>query len=547
MTRIARTAAALMALTLCLPPAATAAGYVMTYAFGGTPAIYRANVEKTDGALNCVSPSWFDLNPDGSLNARGLDRELIEFLRGQKIEVTPFLSNHWDKASGNAALNNIEPLTDALAAVVLEYHLDGVNVDIQNVNEAFRDKYTQFVRRLKEKLPDKIISVAVAANPNGWTLGWHGSYDYAALGEVSDYLMLMAYDESYFDSAPGPVASASFVERSIQYALKRVPADKLVLGVPYYGRYWKHGAEAGGYAIVMRDVEHLLQSMHPTVRIYDEAAQSVRVDLTLLEDYTLWGGNTLVPGNYTIWYDDLAALTYKIELANQYQLKGLGSWALGQEPAEVWPIIRRTLHNPILTDIAGHWAERQIMSAYEKGWMMGGHGLFRPDDTITRAEVAVILTRLCSLTDAARGPDFDDTATHWAAKEIAIARRFGLLEGVGANRFDPDGKLTREQLAVLIDRTMQLSNAVDFNDNPFTDLTRAAHPWSYESIIKLYANGIFTGVDAHTFAPLGQVRRSEMAAVLDRISGFGISVGQISRARTPVSPDGEFGFEQIVR
>lgn len=47
----------------------------------------------------------------------------------------------------------------------------------------------------------------MAANPKGWTTGWHGSYDYKSLAEYADYLMIMAYDESWNGSSEGPVAS----------------------------------------------------------------------------------------------------------------------------------------------------------------------------------------------------------------------------------------------------------------------------------------------------------------------------------------------------
>lgn len=98
-----------------------------------------------------------------------------------------------------------------------------------------RDAYTDLVRLLREKLPaDKEVSVAVAANPNGWTKGWHGTYNYKELAKYASYLMIMAYDESYEGGPEGPVASIGFVDRSIQYALKQgVPADKVVLGVPF--------------------------------------------------------------------------------------------------------------------------------------------------------------------------------------------------------------------------------------------------------------------------------------------------------------------------
>lgn len=77
--------------------------------------------------------------------------------------------------------------------------------------------------------------------PKGWNTGWHGSYDYSALSKYADYLMIMAYDEHYQGSPAGPVAGMEFVEESIKYALKHVPKEKIVLGVPFFGRVWGPG------------------------------------------------------------------------------------------------------------------------------------------------------------------------------------------------------------------------------------------------------------------------------------------------------------------
>ena len=137
------------------------------------------------------------------------------------------LSNHWNRASGEAALANPEKLAQSIADAIIANNLDGVNVDIENVTHTHRSAYTELVRLLRQKLPaEKEVSVAVAANPNGWTTGWHGSYDYAELAKYADYLMVMAYDESWEGSSAGPVASYSFVKRSIEYALEHTTANK---------------------------------------------------------------------------------------------------------------------------------------------------------------------------------------------------------------------------------------------------------------------------------------------------------------------------------
>lgn len=506
--------------------------YIMTYSFAGTPYIYQNNIAATAGVLDTLSPSAFDAGKNGTVITHTITRDFVSQMHNKGIAVTPFFSNHWDRELGNAALDNMHAVTDALASAVVTYDLDGINVDIENVNEAYRDKYTVFVRLLREKLPDRIISVAVAANPSNWTSGWHGSYDYTSLARYSDYLMIMAYDESYYGSKAGPVASYSFMEKSVLYALQRVNADKLVLGVPLYGRYWKSGSSVGGYGITMTDVENIIR-IYPSASVrYDNNAHAVEVKVTLTSDFKLWGGSTMSKGTYTIWYDNLQSLEKKMTLVNTYGLKGLGSWALGQENTDFWSVCGYTLKNLIFKDITGHWAEQFIVYCYEQGWLLGHNGRFRPNDFMTRAEAAVVMVRVMGLEDSVPGTDFDDTKNHWAAKYIAIARANNLISGMGNNRYYPNATVTREQMAVIVDNAAVFSNGVDYHENPFSDISPEGNSWSYNSIIKMYQNGILDGYPDGTFRPKGNMKRGEMAAVMKRLTGFGMKSGQGANERS---------------
>jgi len=313
-------------------------GYAMSYLYGGTTTQYMNYVKTSDEVLNSVSPDYFELYSDGSLNYQKIDPQFVQNMHSQNRQVVPFLSNHWDRTLGITALDNTEGLTSQIAQAVSNYNLDGINVDIENVSHLHRNAYSNFVKRLRDKMPDKIITVAVAANPNNWQTGWHGSYDYAELAKYSDYLMIMGYDESYSGGPAGPVSSASFAEKSILYALKYTTADKLVLGIPFFGRYWKEGEAVGGQGITSMDIENLIQN-YETTKVYHTDSRSAQLTLRLYEGETmpkLWGGRTLTPGVYDIWYDDIASTEYKLQLVNKYSLKGSGSWALGQENSNIW-------------------------------------------------------------------------------------------------------------------------------------------------------------------------------------------------------------------
>ena len=216
----------------------------LSYLYAGNSAAYEKMVAETNNAIHTIYPDYFEVDDAGNLliSPTGkIDADFINEMHRQNIQVIPFISNHWDRAKGIAALNNRQALSRQISQAIEQYDLDGVNIDIENVNEQQREAYTAFVQSVREALaPDKTLSVAVAANPYDLAVGWQGSYDYPDLASIADYLMVMAYDESYIGSPPGPVASSDFFEGSIQYALDQgVPRDQIVMGIPFYGRYWK--------------------------------------------------------------------------------------------------------------------------------------------------------------------------------------------------------------------------------------------------------------------------------------------------------------------
>lgn len=312
----------------------------MSYLYFGNTQSYISQVDQTQGNLSLVSPSYFDINADGSLKVTNqFDATFVKEMHNRGIKVVPFLSNHWDRTLGRAGLENRDEITSQIADFIIKNNLDGVQVDIENVTDVDRENYTDLVKQLREKLPDnKEVSVAVAANPNGWTKGWHGSYDYKELAKYSNYLMVMAYDESYSGGPEGPVASYGWVERSIQYTLNQgVPADKIVLGVPFYGRYWKEGEATGGNGISNRRVDELLAKYGGNVT-FDEKSKSPMATITIKrgDPTTTIAGKTFTEGTYHIWYENNESIEAKLDLIHKYNIKGTGSWSLGQESLSMW-------------------------------------------------------------------------------------------------------------------------------------------------------------------------------------------------------------------
>lgn len=321
------------------------------YMYFGNTKQYVNTVNSTGHAVNIASPSYFDINADGTLKLTyQVDPNFIETMHRQGIRVVPFLSNHWNRDVGRAMLANKELAAQQVADAIARYNLDGVNVDIENVTDADRANYTEFVRLLREKIPPtKEVSVAVAANPNGWNAGWHGSYDYTNLAKYADYLMIMAYDESYQGGDPGSVASYSWVEKSVQYALaQNVAPDKIVLGIAHFGRYWMEGQSYGGYGISNTLVQTLIDRYNGTV-VFDEVSKTPKAIVTIKEGdpVTFVSGAALSPGTYTIWFENDESIQAKLGLVGKYNLRGVGNWSLGQENKSVWNSYTTTLPNTV--------------------------------------------------------------------------------------------------------------------------------------------------------------------------------------------------------
>lgn len=314
--------------------------YSMGYLYSGTDIQQIEYVNQTNNALDVVSPSYFDIREDGSLKLNYLSPYFIKTMHDKGIKVVPFLSNHWNRTAGINALKNVELLSTQIAEYVKEYDLDGVNVDIENVTHEQREQYTKLVRLLREKIPaDKEISVAVAANPNNWQTGWHGSYDYTALAQYADHLLVMAYDEHYEGGDAGSVAGIDFVENSIKYALSKTSSDKIVIGIPFYGRVWSLDSNRiVGKGVSSKTIQQILKNCESKVT-YDEISQSVKAEFTVTKqsgNFTVGGDFVLEPGKYVVWYEDDRSYQSKLSLINKYNLKGAGAWSLGQEDISVW-------------------------------------------------------------------------------------------------------------------------------------------------------------------------------------------------------------------
>lgn len=502
----------------------------MSYLYFGSPDTYIEKVDVTHNSLSMVAPNYFELNPDGSLLVTGkYNGQFVTEMHSRGIKVVPFLTNNWDRTDGRAALTNREALSTQIANAVRDLNLDGVDMDIENLTEIDKDNYTDFMRLLRSKIPStKQVSIAVAANPSGWTQGWQASYDYLKLSQVltgsRDYLMIMAYDESWEGSDPGPVASLSFMEKSIKYALnKGVPPGKIVCGLPFYGRFWKSDGTIVGTGISHWQV-YELQNKYQGQITYDTTSQTPKMTFTIHpgDPGSTISYKQLTTGDYQVWFDNETSIKKKLDLVRQYNLKGSGSWSLTQEQESMWDYYSLWLNGLFFSDVLNHWAQSYIYTVQAKGWMVGtSSSTFSPDEPLTRAQGATILIRALGYDQATPTTPFpftDVSSSYWARKYIHLAKEKGIINGTTLTTFEPDAPLTREQMAKMLNNLLKYSDVPLPASSPYSDLTNDR--WSYQAIINLTEHKIFSGFieDNHLlFKPIGQTTRAEMATLMSRL------------------------------
>jgi len=159
-----------------------------------------------------------------------------------------------------------------------------------------------------------------------------------------------------------------------------------------------------------------------------------------------------------------------------------------------------------------HWAYASINQLCQKGAVSGyKDGSFRPDDPITRAEFITILVKALDLHATVTAQNFSDTADHWAQENIATAASLGIAGGYADGSFKPDELITREQMAVMAVKAAGVT--AGFGETAFTDNEEISF-WAKGSVLAAVDAGIMTGYPDNTFRPQGNATRAEAVCVI---------------------------------
>ncbi|MFB5270002.1 glycosyl hydrolase family 18 protein [Paenibacillus enshidis] len=305
-------------------------------------AVYSRNPDTSSiGSLpgvNVVSPTWFSIASEEGEIEDNADPQYVLWAHHRGMEVWGLLSNGFDPDITSGALSTYERrmgIIQKTIALAKQYELDGINIDFENVYTKDGANVTQFIRELKPLARANDLILSIDVTPKSDSELWSVFLDRASLGKITDYMMIMAYDEHWASSPEaGSVASLPWTETSVRRIIDEdgVPPEKLVLGIPLYTRVWSEEEKDGETKVSSKAIG--MESAAEILKEHKLKPQFLEKEQQNYVEYEEDG----VPKK--IWLEDKSSLKARVKLAQSLQLGGIGVWNRNFASDDAWDVLK---------------------------------------------------------------------------------------------------------------------------------------------------------------------------------------------------------------
>ena len=306
---------------------------------------YFADTTQNMTGVNVISPTWFYLNDNNGNIANLASLNYVNYCHNQGIEVWALVSNLENKNVDTTEVlthtSKRQNLVNQIVSMAIQYNLDGINVDFESMNgEKVGDAFIEFIRELSIKCKNNGVVLSV---DNYVPMSHTSFYNRKEQANFADYVVIMGYDEHYAGSPEaGSVASLSWVTQGVSDTLKEVPADQVILGMPFYTRVWEipsesssddttAGAKIPSKIYGMKAANDFLATHGATKTWQDDCGQN----------YSEFTDNDTT---YKVWLEDSASAECRLKLVEEKKLAGASFWKLGFETSDIWDTVTRYIH-----------------------------------------------------------------------------------------------------------------------------------------------------------------------------------------------------------
>jgi len=344
------------------PPRRILSGWLPDYSLARNLPTVEGNLD----LIRDISPFWYGLTGETSIKDKyALGKyttpieQVIARLKANGLLLLPTITDDNPKlvlANLLANPNSRTNIVQTIRALVLKYNYDGIDLDFETFYTqdgrsswpALKPNWILFIKELSTALHDqgKLLSVTTPPDfaPETKRAG-NSVYSWAEIGPMIDRLRIMAYDFS--TTSPGPIGPLPWSEDAVKYAVSQIPASKVFLGIPGYGRDWITKVEGvcpkdfassvvvgAKAAVVMREALALATSNNAIPTYNTTHAESTFSYKKTYVDPT--NSASYCTANRTVWYPDERSYTARTNLVGKYRLGGIAVWTFGMEnPAAI--------------------------------------------------------------------------------------------------------------------------------------------------------------------------------------------------------------------
>lgn len=283
------------------------------------------NLLNSTKGVNTISPTWFSIKDNKGNISSLADETYVQRAHNAGVEVWGLCNDFSKEIDIAVVLSNTasrERLENKLLSMAIEYNLDGLNIDFENIKEESGEDFIQFVREMAVKCSNNGIVLSI----NDYVpVSYREYYNYEEQGEVADYVVIMAYDEHYSGSEEaGSVSSIGFVNDAVSKITGMVSEERVIMALPFYTRLWKLSNEG---------LTSAAYSMSGAQSILDDRGVKPSWDTATGQYYAEYqeGGAT-----FQIWLEEEKSIEEKLKAVTQSGVHNVSFWRLGFEKTEVW-------------------------------------------------------------------------------------------------------------------------------------------------------------------------------------------------------------------
>ena len=348
------------------PPRRILSGWLPDYSLARNLPTVEGNLD----LIRDISPFWYGLTGETSIKDKyALGKyttpieQVISRLKANNLILLPTITDDNPKLVLANLLANPSSRTNivqTIKALVLKYNYDGIDLDFETFYTqdgrsswaTLKPNWIAFIKELSTALHDqgKLLSVTTPPDfaPETKRAG-NSVFSWAEIGPLIDRLRIMAYDFS--TTAPGPIGPLPWSEDAVKYAVTQMPASKVFLGIPGYGRDWITKVEGvcpkdfassvvvgAKAAVVMREALTLASSNNATPTYNSTHAESTFTYKKTYVDPT--NSASFCTASRTVWYPDERSYTARTNLVGKYRLGGIAVWTFGMENTAAIATIR---------------------------------------------------------------------------------------------------------------------------------------------------------------------------------------------------------------